>query len=168
MEPVTARTTATLKALQDAWEARGVVNPTPATEAEIAAFEAGYNVRLPAEVRAYFRLLNGTRHGKGGLDDSEHLLSFWHLSQVRTLAEEGITDDPRADQIFVFADYSLWVWAFGLRLGLDPSQPAPIIVDIGWPHQEVSPDLNSFLEAYLRSDTDVLYPETRPRRPHAV
>lgn len=132
-----------------------------ATSSEITAFEEKYGIRLPADVRAYFETVNGTLLGAYNMEDRD-LLSFWHLDQVRTFAEEGIKGDPDAAHSFVFADYSMWGYAFAVRLSKDPTAPAPVVVDIGSPHQIVAGSLAEFLERYLKRDKDIIYP-SRPK-----
>lgn len=46
---------------------------TPATEAEIAAFEIRANIRFPANIREYFLKINGVYEPKAGFYDIEAL-----------------------------------------------------------------------------------------------
>jgi hypothetical protein len=101
--------------------------------------------------------VNGTPLGAYNMEDKD-LLSFWHLDQVRTFAEEDVLGDPEAAHSYVFADYSMWGYAFAVRLSKDPAAPAPVVVDIGSPHHVVAGSIAEFLERYLRGDREVIYP----------
>src|SRR5437016_746131 len=98
---------AILSALRAYWDHLGILNPTGATDTDIANFEARYGVTLPADSRSYFASLNGTRGGALSMDD-EGLHGFWHLDQVRTFAEEGVGDQPWNQAAFTLADFSIW------------------------------------------------------------
>jgi len=106
----------------------GVRNPVTASEADIVSFEQKYDVTLAAIVRDYFTLLNGTTGGKLGMDD-ENLIGFWHIDQVRPLAEEcpeyATGEEPN---LFVFADYSIWAHAYALRLIKGQDSATPILL----------------------------------------
>jgi SMI1 / KNR4 family (SUKH-1) len=150
-------TAATLKALRQRWQAEGILHGEGASATDLAAFEARYGVVLPQDVRAYFATVNGTTPGAYGMADRD-LLGFWQLHEVRTFAEKGIGDDPDVERSFVFADHSLWVYAFALRLSTDGNAPAPVVVDLGSPHYRVTESLTEFFDRYLSGDTDVIYP----------
>ncbi len=147
-----------LERLRAKWATNGILSAAVASQAEIAAFEKKYSVVLPPDVRTYFATINGTAIGSLGMDD-EDLMGFWHLDQVRTFAEEGIDDDPDVARTFVFADHSIWIYGFGIRLSSDPSAPTPVVVTIGSPHICVASSFEEFIERYVRGDQTALYPE---------
>ena len=152
-----------LAAVRDRWAARGILNDSPASNSDIAAFEQRYGVVLPVDLRTYFTKLNGTAIGASGMED-ENLLGFWHLDQVRTFAEElspNADKIPEAGGVFVIADHSIWVYAFGIKLSADPGAPTPIVVDLGKPYHQVAPSFSAFLEGYLRGDSDMIYPDPK-------
>ena len=64
-----------LQRLRDRWTGLGIANPTLPTEADVAAFEARYGVRLPALLRSYFLTVNGTALGRLESEDPD-LVSF--------------------------------------------------------------------------------------------
>lgn len=150
-----------LARLRERWTAREIAHDRPATEAQVATFEARYGVVLPADIRAYFTTLNGTKEGAYGMQD-EHLLGFWHLHEVRSFAELEAEYGPttaEAERTFVIADHSIWVYGFGIQLSPGPAAPTPVVVDIGSPYHVVAGSFTEFLDAYLRDDEDVIYPE---------
>ena len=145
------------------WAAQGIAYDRPASDADVAAFEARYGVVLPPDLRAYFTTLNGTAVGAYGMQD-EHLLGFWHLDEVRTFAEElagNGPSPPEAARTFVIADHSIWVYGFGIRLAGDSATATPVVVDIGSPYHQVAASFTEFLEAYLRGDEAVIYPDPK-------
>ena len=150
-----------LASLSARWTAAGIAHGTGASDDDIAAFESRYGVVLPADLRAYFATVNGTAVGAYGMQD-EHLLGFWQLSEVQSFAE--ILDGDRATapdtgRTFAIADHSIWVYGFGVQLSDNPGAPTPIVVDIGSPFHRVASSFTDFIAAYLRNDTDVLYPD---------
>jgi hypothetical protein len=150
-----------LATLRERWIARDIAYDRPAADTDVAAFETRYGVVLPADLRAYFTTVNGSTIGAYGMQD-EHMLGFWHLDEVRTFAEleaEFGPTTPEAERTFVIADHSIWVYGFGIQLSADPAAPTPVVVDIGTPYHVVAGSFTEFLDAYLRDDEDVIYPE---------
>jgi hypothetical protein len=149
-----------IDALRERWRAQGILNEHHATEAELVAFEARYNVVLPADLRHYFATVNGTALGQYGMDDSD-LLGFWHLDQVHTFAEERMTSgdqDAGARHTFAFADHSIWCFGFGIQLSSNRIAATPIVCDVGVPLQKVAESFAEFISRYLLGDEDVIYP----------
>lgn len=148
-----------LAAVRLRWAEEGITPATPATAAELEEFEAGYGVRLPDDVRAWFLTLNGVEHGRDGAMDGL-FVTFWNLSQVRPAADEAPDRRfPGAERHLVFADYLLWDHAYALRLPDEPGAPTPVVVlfAAGKPLQ-VAPSLSAFLETWLEADAGVLAP----------
>jgi hypothetical protein len=150
--------TETTAALRDAWKRLRILNSTGASDNEIAQFEARYRVTLPPIVREYFSVLNGTEVGQCGMED-EDLISFWHLDQVRTLAEECPGEGtPHADQLFVFADWSIWAYAWAVRLSADTAAATPVVITHE-PGQQVAASFGEFIQRYVARDPEVLFPD---------
>jgi cell wall assembly regulator SMI1 len=160
-----------LATLRERWTAARIAYDRPATDADVAAFETRYGVVLPSDIRAYFTTLNGTANGKYGIQD-EYLLGFWHFDEVRSFAElsEGSgAATSEQERTFAIADYSIWVHGFGIQLSADPGAPTPVVVDFGSPYQgvagapyqRVASSFSDFLDAYLRGDQDVIYPDPK-------
>ena len=150
-----------LATLRERWIAEGIACDRPATDADVAAFEARYGVVLPSDIRAYFTTVNGTAIGAYGMED-EYLLGFWHLDEVRSFAEVFAggsvrTPSPEEERTFVIADHSIWVYGFGIQLSADPEAPTPIVADVASPYHRVAESFAEFLAAYLRGDEDIIY-----------
>lgn len=90
--------------------------------------------------------------------DDDDLIGFWHLDQVRTFAEEEIADVPDASRIFAFADQSICVYTYGVRLCDDPTAPTPVLATVRSSYVVVSPSFVEFIERYLRGDRSAIYP----------
>lgn len=153
-----------LAAVRQQWAEEGILPGTPATPAELEAFEARYGVRLPDDARAWFLTLNGVEHGRDGPMDGLYV-TFWNLSQVRPVPDEVPERRfPGADRHLVFADYLLWCDAYALRLPDEAGAPTPVVVLGAGAPVEVAPSLTAFLEAWLQADAGVLAPVV-PRPP---
>ena len=142
-----------LAQLKAHWGQQGLESSVPATDSEITAFEAHYEVVLGNEMRAYFRILNGTSGGRQGRWDAQHIM-FWTLAQVRSLAEEnGIR---AGKNLFVFADWSLWTHAYAFSLGPDGEKSTILLVGGRTPRRLAS-SLADFIRGYLAEDPKVLF-----------
>ena len=148
-----------LRQVAAAWRAEDHPHAAPATEQEIASFEARYGVRLPEDLRAYFTSLNGGDLGHEGSMDHE-MISFWRLDQVRTQAELNEGKGGRTD-LFGFADWSVDCQTYEIELHSDPELPTPVVIDFGPQLQKVADSFSAFLAAYLTCDQHVLYGITR-------
>jgi hypothetical protein len=138
---------------------RRISHGPPASQSELVAFETRYSVSLPQDLRAYFTTLNGSESGRNGPMDDQ-LLSFWHLSEIRSLVEHcpGVPI-PHAESYFVFADYSIDVHEYVVRLSLDTRLPTPVMVVVDEFLVEVAHSFGAFLQSYLAGDNVVLFPD---------
>jgi hypothetical protein len=139
-----------LEAVGRIWEQRGVRNPVTATPAVVDAFEAKYRVKLSPLVREFFCELNGTEMGYLGMDD-EHLIGFWHLDQVRPLSEECPDCVTEERDLFVFADCSIWVHAYAVRLSADDRLTSVFFLGGGAP-KALAETFEDFRRGYVRGD----------------
>ena len=151
-----------LEDLRDHWTALSILNPTVASASEIVTLESRYSVSLPPFVREYFLELNGTANGRCGMEDE--LISFWHIDEVRSVAEESADDKtPDAAALFLFADWSISALEWAVRLSRDSDAPTPVIVTYD-PGQRVAESFEAFLRGYLAKDQRVLWPTVDPAR----
>jgi SMI1/KNR4 family protein SUKH-1 len=155
----------TLESVLKIWQRLGVQNSITASEADIVSFEQKYNVTLAAIVRDYFTLLNGTTGGKLGMDD-ENLVGFWHIDQVRPLAEEcpeyATGDEPN---LFVFADYSIWAHAYAMRLTKGQDSATPVLLIGGNRALQIAPTFEDFFRRYVAHDESMLFPRINSTLP---
>jgi hypothetical protein len=77
-------------------------------------------VSVPHDLRSYFLGVDGM--GERGAVFDDDFFSFWRLRDVRSVADER-PDTPRrladASNYFLFADHSLFLPAFAIRLHED-------------------------------------------------
>jgi len=116
-------------------------------------------VRMPGDLRAYFLHLNGSAAPGGGPAMDRDLIRFWPLEEVSTLAEAWV---PAADagRWFVIAEYSLWTWAYTIRLSPDADAATPVAVSFGGTELlPVAVSFEEFVGKYLARDPSVISPE---------
>ena len=147
---------AVLEAVAARWRAGGLHPAGGAPGDEIAAFERSRGVQLPTEIWTYFARLNGTREGSAVMDGQ--MICWWRLDELRSFAEEGDGHLRGAEATFVFADYLVRGFDYGLRLSADPATAASVVINHGEPPVVAAPSLRAFLAGYLREDWDVLAP----------
>lgn len=125
------------------WRSSGVQPRTGVGDAEIAAFERRFDVRLTRDVALYFRTIDGMDAEE--LD--EHLIRFQSLDELRRARDEvpqessGLTESD-----FVFAEWSLWVHGYTVRLSATDERV--LLVGGGAPRQ-VAASFREFLATYL-------------------
>jgi len=115
-----------ISALRDRWRSCGILAEHQATPEDIVTFERQYGIRMPAAVADYFLQVNGTVSGKWGIDD-DGLSGFWHLAQVGPLrAAADSHDGGGVTDLFAFADHSIDIWIYAVRLTGHDEQSAPV------------------------------------------
>ena len=147
-----------LERLRDHWAAQGVGPGVPASPEDIAERERRYGIRLPPDLRAYFRELNGmARHEDMNLEWDEDLIRFYPIEELRPLSEEWPeTTVARAEELFVFADWSIWGWGYAVRLRGEGA--AEVQVVYGPETARVAGSFAEFLESYIARDYSVTFP----------
>ena len=137
----------------DRWVAEGVVPGTPCSLRELEVFESLHSVALPAQVRCYLTAANGMREGVGRDQDSDGF-SFWPLRRWQpAIAEqgalEGVTSVDELRNLFVFADYMTWSWAYAIALDRLRQEASVVwLVGDGIPYI-VAETFDAFLDSYL-------------------
>ena len=149
------------------WQSLGITNPPGATDAEIDAFEHKHGVRLPAGMREFYSHVDGMSLGEW----DESLIRFWPLSEwysvpVLSLVCRGIPDYggidislPDAASYFVFADHSISIHVYAVRLTMDPIAPCTVVNISSGEHWGVqSASFTEFLQTYAKDSWDVFVP----------
>jgi len=145
--------------VHEVWRRSKIVIPRGATANEIAAFEAKYSIKLPADVREYFTAANGT-----GDDMDEGLYRFWPLSEVQpvhdVLVSEQFTYRDRFayPDCFAFADHCINCWDYAVRLTRDAMQPAPVFRVTGsdQPGEQMASSFREFMERYAENPDNII------------
>ena len=145
-----------LTRLVERWAEQGIRPVGGVSEEELAAFEARRGVRIPADLRAYFRHVGGVLvNGETAALDHD-LIRFWPLDEVSTLREAWVAA-PDAERWFVIADYAMWTWAYVVRMG---AEGATVAVSLGGAElRPVADSFEQFVELYLRRDPLVISPD---------
>ena len=148
-----------LRALRHHWARQELDTGKPASEAELLAWEQRYGVRLPSDLRAYFRELNGTaRHQQFDREWDEDMIRFYPLEDFRPLGEETPdTAVPNATDFFVFADYSIWAWGYAIRL-MPAEAAGEVHVVYDSETVRVASSFSEFVRGYLARDYSVTSP----------
>jgi hypothetical protein len=132
-----------------------------APEDEIAAFEARYQVQLPKEMRDYFATVNGFG-GSEHLMTDENVIAFLALGEIKTLSEAWSPKIEEAASYFVFADYSLSVHVYAVRLSSSSEDDNPVVVAYDDRNiARMASSFSEFVQQYLEENKAVLFPEAQ-------
>lgn len=122
------------------------------SEAELAALETRYGIRLPEEFRAY--LMNICPADDSA--DEGLCTSWWPLARIRNIPEEyewEVTDSAiaaEASTSLFFADYSIWASAWAICCGAGPNYGR--IVSICGADKFVASGFRDFVERHVAGD----------------
>ena len=109
--------------LKEYWLANVELPPSGLTDEELSRFEARQQVRLPEEVRQFFRTLNGT-----GPRLDPQFNRFLSLREVMPLSaafpQEGYGQG--ADSLFLFLDHSKGAMYAAIRLSMQQLPAYPV------------------------------------------
>src|SRR5258708_955305 len=128
----------------------------PATNQEIAEFEAHYKIKFPPDVREYFLKLNGVYIGSGFIA-LESLIN-WHLLVEDEYISAKFTREilTQADQYFKFGNYGILNWSWSIRLNPNPALETPIVV-IDQTATKVAVSFTAFLEKFRTYGQESLF-----------
>ncbi len=125
----------------------------PATEQEIAEFEARHGVNLPADVREYFLKINGI-NPEGSFITLE-ALNKWVLMVESgfTIPEYIIEQLGDADKYFRFGGYDISVWDWFIRLDSDSvTEPSVVVLFQYHKAKKIASSFSEFLQKYRIDD----------------
>jgi hypothetical protein len=154
-----------LEVVRQRWISLGVQVRAGLPDQVIADFEHRYAVRLPEDVRQFYRLMDGME-----TNDSDDVWNcFWPLSKVGTVPEKladwrGMPDYggierslPDASSYFVFADHSIMLTVYAFRLTADLANPAPVVwIGPGDTWYQMAPSFREFMRRYEEDSANVL------------
>jgi hypothetical protein len=139
---------------RDFWSGVGVPIRPGASPEMLAAFEQQHLVRLPEDVRAFLRTVNGFEEREWDED-----LFEWRCLDRWELLEESELEAPpgSAGRWFVITDWNLDGFLYAIRLTADPHDAGPIILSWGGvPSLKIADSFREFLEAYLQDPRSIL------------
>jgi hypothetical protein len=142
--------------LIECWRRQNLEIAIGATREQIEQFEQTNQVYLPQSVRDYFLASNGM--GRRGHQFDEDFFSLWSLDDLVPMDQEfesagALTPEP--DSYYMFADHSIGIIYYAMRLDSKADQRGRVI---GFypPYMEDAkviidfPTFPAFLEAYLQ------------------
>jgi hypothetical protein len=142
------------------WLAQGLQLPPGVLEVHLQQFEMHFGVTVPDDMRDYFLHVNGM----GGvvtfndrLNWEDDLFRFWPLQEVSPMSDDqGYADLQIADRssFFIFADHSIVLPAYGIRLDSARTGDHTVIACQGRRHETsiVALSFTEFAERYLKGD----------------
>jgi|SRR5215469_11878700 len=131
------------------WGRQNIALNPGVSEEDLADFQARYGVCIPKDVASLFLVVNGM----SGSQTDDDLIRFWPLEEVRPLSEEAPTlvnpRDPECGRsLFVFADYSIWAYAYAITLTRAAGEnPVFRVVDIE--PDKIASSFAEFTDLYL-------------------
>jgi hypothetical protein len=135
--------------LKSHWSSQGISLPSGVTEGRLRDFEVRSGVALPLDMREYFRCVDGM--GDGLLYDKD-LFNFRPLSDVESIGHLELAIEDRA-RYFVFADHSIWLPAYAIRLTSSRAVRHPVVAiesePVGYSARIVAHSFSEFADRYL-------------------
>lgn len=150
---------ASIYKLREIWEKEGILFPEPATMEDITFFSANNGLLLPPDIVAYFTGVNGTSSTY-----DEMFFRFFSLAEFKTVKDElgnwgGIPDYRNIVRLlddhqycFIFADHSIHLMTYAIRLYSSPSETNEIYVICGEVFAKIADSFTEFIALYLRDD----------------
>ena len=114
--------------LVELWRLGGVVPDPSLADKSIRKFHNRLDVQFPPDVHAFYRRF----HGLIGDMDSD-LNNFWPIEDVDTVSAKvapyysGVDKIANSTEFFAFADHSIWVHVYAMRLSKDSRAGASVI-----------------------------------------
>ncbi len=151
--------------LVEHWKVANVRPDARVTRDAISKFENQFGISLPPDVRAFYERFNGL------LDLDSDLNRFWPISELDSVAAmvepySGIPEFSgivsrlsEANSYFAFADHSIWVMVYAVRLCRSDALSSTVIcIADGRTFDKLSDTFAGFWELYLASPDRILVP----------
>ena len=142
--------------LLERWRVLGVTPNLGATEADISVFESANQVRLPEDLRVFLRIVNGIPFsGLDGLTRLRPLAEYFRIVDRFPAVHGHVAGPADSERYYCFGDYNIEGSFWGICLGDNSSNPAPVRVfwhDGGG--YEVAASFREFLSRYLSEEPD--------------
>lgn len=141
--------------LQAYWNAQDIPKAPGVGEDRLREFEIRFGVTLPPDLRDYFLKVDGMGTYEGFDDD---LFVFWPFDRVCRVSDD-YADEFMEEQesYFLFADHSIYLPAFAIRLAPLAALPNTVVAIIGdrreYHTSIVARSFTEFVERYLGNET---------------
>lgn len=155
--------TSTVDKLRAHYRAGGSALTRGASDHDISSFERRHAIRLPAEVAAFYRAINGAE------SVGESLFELWPLERVGSVPDvvvpsQGIPSYGRIAQVlpdagdyFAFADCLIWSHVLAVRLR-PPTSSSDVVWLCGSSYAKVAASFDEFWERFIEEPDAVLWP----------
>lgn len=131
-----------------------------ATADDISKFESKNCVRIPNDLKLFFKLLNGTN---GEYD--QRFFQFYSLDEFRPIASEfkdwiGLAPDYGNlinmlldhHKFFVFANYQSYLFSYCIKLDKRQSEQNEVYILCGDEYKVIAGTFTEFLDLYISDD----------------
>jgi hypothetical protein len=138
-----------VKYLIRSWREHGLTERGGVSERTIAEFEKRNNVHLPEDMRQMYLISDGMEPDEM---EPKCLIRFWPLSELKEVRDEyGDRPEMAANysDVFLFADHSLWAFAFGIRLSVESTEENGVVAVEGRVPRRVARSFSDFVEQVL-------------------
>ena len=154
--------------LKKLWSDSDIAVSPGATPETISTFEQQHGLTLPADVRLFYAHFNGV------YDDDLGFMSFWPIDEVDTVPNKLSDQLPggspdygaisshlaNAQDYFLFADHSIWIHVYAMRLRGEGSEQTPILwIADGRTFEVLANSFAEFWEMYLEDPFSVVSPQ---------
>lgn len=145
--------------LVDLWQLSGRVPDPSLADKAIRKFQNRFDVQLPPDVDAFYRRF----HSLLGDMDSD-LNHFWPIEDVDIVSAKvapcysGVDRITNSTELFAFADHSIWVHVYAMRLSKDSRVGASVIWIADGEFATLAETFAGFWEIYLASTHHIVVP----------
>ncbi len=149
--------------LQYRWDLPAAARYVKITDDDMLLFRSTKNLTIPADLAEYFKILNGA-------DDEydEKFFKFYSFEQFESVDTKFrnwggaaeyrniVNTLEKPETCFVFADYTLHLFSYAIRLYEDASKINEIYIICGDKHKIIAHSFHEFITIYL-ADSDLIY-----------
>ena len=150
-----------LESFANICHARGLVVRSPASQAEVDAFERQHRC-LPTDMKKFYLRIDGM------LDQLDDVMDIriWTLSEIGSIPEkwpEAHVPDGDPKDWYVFADALVSAWGYAIRLCPEGSESNDVLLIGSTRPTVVAGTFHEFLAKYLAGDRSLLPSEAASR-----
>lgn len=151
-----------IKKLKEYWEFEKLIILEPSVDNELILFQIRNGVLLPSDLQEYFRIINGTNDGY-----DVNFFKFFPLSNFKSINDELKYWEGGPDysnivntlieykSYFVFADYSINMFSYAIKLYSEASVENQILVICGDKYKIIAKSFSEFIDLYLSDSTEL-------------
>ncbi|HEX8350365.1 MAG TPA: SMI1/KNR4 family protein [Hymenobacter sp.] len=153
-----------LSELNTLWEKAKIKSVVTATEEQLKNFEESYKLKLPQDLRDYFANVNGT---EGESDDG--FFTFCTFNQFQSIQQvlrdwygvpkhsDIIQKIDHSETCYVFADYSICLFAYAIRLHHEVGSENEVYAICGGEYRIIAKSFSEFINLYLQKSDQLTF-----------